>query len=90
MFLLPRIQRGVKVYPGLKDLPAHIRPGFRNEFIRYVMKQVAKLETPWTNPDVDSIQKMYDTVYPTFPARIRHSDAIYHPVSFFFHDPFKH
>jgi hypothetical protein len=69
------------VYPGIKDLPAHLRAGFRNEFIRYVMKQVANSEAPWTNPDLDSIQASYDIVYPIFPARIRHSDAVYHPVS---------
>ena len=81
MFTLVRIQKGVRVYPGIKDLPAHIRPNFRNEFIRYAIKQVANSEVPWTNPDVDSIQSMYQIVYPTFPAKIRHSDAVYHPVS---------
>ncbi|KAF9779254.1 hypothetical protein BJ322DRAFT_1113597 [Thelephora terrestris] len=30
--------------------------------------------------DLDSIQASYDIVYPIFPARIRHSDAVYHPT----------
>jgi hypothetical protein len=77
------MQKGTKVYPGVKDLPAHIRPKFRNEFIRYVIKQVANSELPWTNPDIDSLQAMYQIVYPIFPARIRQSDAVHHPVSNF-------
>ena len=59
--------KGTKVYPGLKDLPTHIHPGFCNKFIRYVIKKVANSETPWANPNMESIQKMYDIVYPTFP-----------------------
>ena len=35
---------------------------------------------PWTNPDVESLQAMYQLVYPIFSARIRHSDAVFHPV----------
>lgn len=84
-FTLPRMERGTKVYPGIRDLPTHIRQNFRNEFIRFVIKQVAKSESPWVNPDVDFIQGAYRVVYPLFPARIRHSDAVYHPVSFSIH-----
>lgn len=75
--------RGVKVFPGVKDLPVHIRQGFRNEFIRFVMKQVANSTSPWLNLDVDALQSMYQVVYPTFPARLRHSDAVVNPVSNF-------
>jgi len=82
-FTLPRITKGVKVYPGIKELPAHIRQNFRNEFIRFVIRQVANSQSPWINPDVNSLQCMYQLVYPTFPARLRHSDAVYHPVSDF-------
>jgi len=80
-FTLPRSVKGTKVYPGIRDLPAHIRDRFRDEFIRFVMKQVANSKSPWTNPDVDSLQTAYNIVYPTFPARIRHSDAVYHPTT---------
>ena len=82
-FILPRITKGVKVYPGIKDLPVHIRQNFRNEFIRFVVKQVANSEAPWINPDVLTLQNVYQLVYPTFPAQLRHGDAVYHPVSFF-------
>ena len=79
-FTLPRIEKGTKVYPGIKDLPLHIRQNFRNEFIRFVIKQVANSQSPWVNLDVNSLQTMYQIVYPIFHARIRHSDAVYHPV----------
>lgn len=79
-FTLPKMVKRVKVYPGIKDLPAHLQD-FRNSFIRYVIRQVANSESPWINPDVKSLQVMYDAVYPSFPARIRHNDAVYHPVS---------
>ena len=72
---------GVKLYPGIKNLPLHISPNFRNMFIRTVIKHVANSELPWVNPDVVSLQSIYQLVYPMFPARIWHSDAVYHPVS---------
>jgi hypothetical protein len=75
--------KGVRVYPGIKDLPAHIRQNFRNEFIRFVIKQVANSQSPWINPDLRSLQSTYELIYPTFPACLRHSDAVYHPVSYF-------
>ena len=70
------------MYPGIKDLPAHIRQNFRGEFIRFVIKQVANSQSPWVNPDIRSLQPIYELIYPTFPARLRHSDAVYHPVSY--------
>ena len=69
------------MYPGIKDLPINIRQNFRSEFIRFVIKQVANSQSPWVNPDVRSLQPIYELIYPTFPARLRHSDAVYHPVS---------
>ena len=81
-FILPRIVNGSKSYPGVKNLPLHLRPNFRNEFIRSVIKQVANSQSPWINPDVQSLQSMYELIYPAWPARIRHSDAVYHPVSY--------
>ena len=82
-FTLPKIVNGSKVFPGIKDLPAHIHQNFRNEFIRFVIKQVANSQSPWINPDVNTLQAMYQLVYLVFPARLRHSDAVYHPVSSF-------
>ena len=72
---------GVKVLPGIKDLPDHIRPNFRNDFIRLVFKQIATSQSPWTNPDVNALQAVYQIAYPTFPAKIWHSDAVFNPVS---------
>jgi hypothetical protein len=80
-FTLSRMVNGSRVNPGIKDLPAHIRQNFRNEFIRFVIKQVANSKLPWANPDLEALQAMYQVVYPVFPARLRHSDAVYHPVS---------
>ena len=80
-FTLLRMVNGSRVCPGIKDLPAHIRQNFRNKFICFVIKQVANSKLPWANPDVESLQVMYQAVYPVFPARLRHSDAVYHPVS---------
>lgn len=71
----------VKIFPGVKDLPDHIRPNFRNDFIRLVFKQIAISQSPWTNPDVNALQAVYQIAYPIFPARIRHSDAVFNPVS---------
>ena len=79
-YTAPGIVDGVKVYPGVKDLPAHLRQNFRNEFIRFVIKHVANSESPWANPDVNSLQSMYQVVYPMFPAQLSHCDAVCHPV----------
>jgi len=80
VFAMPKTVKGVKLLPGVKDLPSHIRQNFRNEFIRFVMKQTANSRSPWTNPDVNALQAMYQIVYPIFPARIQHSDAVFNPV----------
>ena len=74
------MENGSRVYPGIKDLPEHIRKTFRNDFIHFVIKQVANSESPWTNPDVPSLQATYQLIYPIFPARIQHGDAAHHPV----------
>ena len=75
--------RGSKVYPGVKDLPIHLRQNFRNEFIRFIIREVTNSQLPWTNPDVASLQSAFQVIYPLFPARLRHSDAVCHPVSYF-------
>lgn len=83
MFALSKLVDGVKVLPGIKELPEHLRHDFRNEFIRPVFKYIANSEFPWTNPDVESLQAMYQVIYPMYPAKIRHNDAVFHPVSLF-------
>ncbi|KAF9642059.1 hypothetical protein BDM02DRAFT_3194001 [Thelephora ganbajun] len=71
--------KGTRVYPGIKDLPVHIHENFHNEFICFVIKQVANSKSPWINPDIDSLQLMYQLIYLTFPACLWHSDAVHHP-----------
>ena len=75
--------KGSKVNPGVKDLPTSIHANFHNIFICHVIRHVTNSEVPWANPDVDVLQSMYNTVYPMSPARLRHNDAVYHPVSNF-------
>ena len=83
VYKLPEVIDGQKVYPGIKDLPTHIRANFRNEFIHYVIRDVFNSEHPWVNPDLQALQHAYDQVYLAYPARIRHNDAVSHPVSTF-------
>ena len=85
VYLLPRIVivdgARQKVYPGIKDLPAHIRTDFRNTFIRVVIREVFSSDQPWSNPDLPMLQLAYDKVYPLHPARLRCNDAAFHPVN---------
>jgi len=70
-----------KVYPGIKELPEHIRTNFRNTFIRVVIRNVFSSNQPWSNPDLQMLQLAYDKVFPSYPARLRCNDAIFHPVT---------
>ena len=70
------------MYPGIKDLPAHIREGFRNTYIRLVIRDVFNSEEPWINPDLPTLQRTYDATYPAYPARLQPNDAVFHPVRF--------
>jgi hypothetical protein len=72
----PRLSTAKRVYPGIKDLPPHVRTNFRNRFIRYVIRDIFNSEQPWANPDLPTIQHAYDQVYPAYPALIRHNDAV--------------
>jgi len=82
VYKIPEIVKKQKVFPGIKDLPPHVRANFRNIFIRHVIRDIFDSERPWVNPDTPRLQLIYDKVYPTYPARLRHSDAIFHPVRF--------
>ena len=83
VYKLPEYVDRQKVYPGIKDLPSHIRLNFRNGFIRYVIRNIFNSEQPWANPDLSTLQRTYDQVYPAYPARLQHNDAVFHPVSTF-------
>ena len=54
---------------------------FRNTFIRLVIRDVFNSEQPWANPDLSMLQHTYDSIYFTYPACLRHGDAVCHPVS---------
>lgn len=80
VYPLPRIVNRQRVYPGIKDLPPHIRTDFRNMFIRPIIRNIFNSEKPWANPDLSMLQLAYDKTYPTYPAHLRSNDAIFHPV----------
>lgn len=81
VFLLPRIMGNrQKVYPGIKDLPPHIRASFRNTFIRVIIRDIFNSEQPWANPNLMSLQLAYNRIYSAYPARLRCNDAVVHPV----------
>ena len=74
--------QGRKQQPGLKDLPQWLREKFRNFYIRRIIEQVCLSETPWTNPDLASLQRELNHVYPTHRIRLHSDDAAVVPVSF--------
>ncbi|KAF9791047.1 hypothetical protein BJ322DRAFT_1104702 [Thelephora terrestris] len=80
VYLLPRFINRQKTYPGIKDLPSHIRMDFRNRFIRVIIRDIFNSERPWTNPDLETLQRVYDKVYPAYVARLRTNDAVFHPT----------
>lgn len=86
VYQLPEVINRQKVFPGIKDLPPHIRTNFRNAFIRPVVRDVFNSEQPWANPDLAMLQLMHDRVYSVYPARVRYNDAIFHPVRSSLHD----
>ena len=81
VFLLPTVVGRQRIYRGVKDLPPHIRSDFRNAYMRLVIREVFNSNEPWLNPDLPMLQRIYDSVYPAYPARIRPSDAVFHPVN---------
>ena len=80
MYLLPRIVNRQKVFPGIKDLPPHIRTDFRNKFIRPLIRDVFNFEQPWANPKLLALRLAYDKIYLAYPARLRCNDAVFHLV----------
>ena len=40
VYPLPKFVKCQKVFPGIKDLPPHIRTDFRNRFIRVVIRDI--------------------------------------------------
>ena len=58
---------------------------FRNTYIRLIIRNVFNSKEPWSNPDLSALQYFYDATYPMYPTRLRHSDAVFHPVRANFH-----
>ena len=81
VFPLPKVVNRQRIYPGIKDLPQHIRMDFRNIFIRLAIRDVFNSKEPWINPDLHRLQRLYDGIYPEYPARLQSNDAVFHPVS---------
>ena len=80
VYPLPKFVKRQKVFPGIKDLPPHIRTDFHNRFIRVVIRDIFNSKQPWSNPDVPTLQRMYDKVFPVYTARLRANDTVCHPV----------
>ena len=83
VYKLPVVVDRQKIYPGIKDLPSHIRVNFRNGFIRHVIRDVFNSEQPWANPDLSALQQAHNCTYSAYPAQLQHNDAICHPVGIF-------
>jgi len=82
--LLPRAYKddeGRKQQPGLRDLPEWLRESFRDRFICRIIEQVCLSETPWSNPNLSSLQRELNHAYPTPQIRLHSDDAVVVPVS---------
>ena len=49
--------------PGVKDLPHGLQVGFRDTFIRRMIKVVFGGVLPWSNPSLDILQHEFNLVY---------------------------
>ena len=67
--------------PGVKDLPPSIYSGFRNIFIRHIMKLVFSDVSPWSNPSLSVYQHEFDLVYSPLRYHLQTGDAVTHPVT---------
>ena len=50
--------------PRVHSLPSGIHQTFSEMFVPTVLEEVGCSTTPWVNPDVNSLQRCVDTVYP--------------------------
>ena len=83
-FSLPRAfkdKQGQKQQPGLKDLPQWLRENFHNLYIRRIIEQVCLSRTPWSNPNLQSLQRELNYAYPTHRIRLHSDNAAVVPVS---------
>lgn len=76
--------KGRKHQPGLRELAPWLQD-FRNLFIRRVVERVCLGETPWSNPNLASLQREVNNAYPAYNIRLHSDDAAVVPVSFPFY-----
>ena len=57
-----------------------IRTGFRNNYIRRVIKLVFSSCTPWVNPSIEVLQQEFNAAYPSYRVRLHLDDAAVVPV----------
>ena len=74
---------GVKHTVGIQSLPEPIRLGFRNTYIRNIIKHVCASSTPWATPSLDFFQQEFNTAYPSYHVRLHLDDAAVAPVWIF-------
>ena len=83
---LPRARTdedGTKYVAEIQNLPDPIRLGFRNTYIRRVIKRVFTSSTPWINPPIDVLQQEFNTAYPSYNIKLHPDDAATAPVCVF-------
>jgi hypothetical protein len=76
--------------PGQKDLPFNLSVGFRDTFIRHIIKLVLSGRSPWSNPLLPIYQQEFSVVYPGSPYHLQANDAVIHPVSISCHQAHHH
>lgn len=50
--------------PRVRSLPSAIRRTFSEMFVPTVLEEVGCSTAPWTNPDIHSLQRCVDIIYP--------------------------
>ena len=73
--------RTVEQQPGLKDLPQLLRENFRGLYICRIIEYVCLSGTPWNNPSLALLQRVFNDAYPTHQIRLHSDDAAIIPVS---------
>lgn len=71
---------GEKRAVGIQDLPNAVRVGFRDSYIRRVIKLVFSSDTPWANPSIDVLQQEFNASFPNHCVKMHLDDAAAFPV----------
>jgi hypothetical protein len=62
--------------PRVHSLPSGMRRTFSEMFVPTVLEEVGCSATPWVNPDVNSLQRCVDTVYPGVDYTVQKGDPL--------------